>query len=54
MLSDGVRLELEMIYRLQRWDRTVLVLPPIETAKHPVIMGLFAFNSLGTVTTTAR
>jgi len=31
MLSDGVRLELEMIYRLQRWDRTVLVLPPLES-----------------------
>ncbi len=30
MLSDGLRPELEMIYRLQRSDRTVLVLPPLE------------------------
>jgi hypothetical protein len=28
MLSEGVRLELQMIYAAQRWDRTVLVLPP--------------------------
>lgn len=28
MLSEGVRLELQMIYDAHRWDRTVLVLPP--------------------------
>ena len=31
MLSDGVRLELQMIYDVQRWDRTVLVLPPLDS-----------------------
>jgi hypothetical protein len=30
MLSPGVRDELQMIYDAQRWDRTVLVLPPPE------------------------
>jgi hypothetical protein len=29
MLSAGVRLELQMIYDAQRWDRTVLLLPPL-------------------------
>lgn len=28
MLSPGVKLELERIYALSRWDRTVLLLPP--------------------------
>jgi hypothetical protein len=28
MLTDGVRLELQMIYNAHRWDRTVLLLPP--------------------------
>jgi hypothetical protein len=28
MLSEGVRLELQMIYDAHRWDRTVLLLPP--------------------------
>src|SRR6185295_8065562 len=31
MLSVGVRLELQMIYDAQRWDRTVLVLPPFRS-----------------------
>jgi hypothetical protein len=30
MLSSGVRFELETAYRLRRWDRTVLVLPPLD------------------------
>lgn len=30
MLSEGVRFELETAYRLGRWDRTVLVLPPLD------------------------
>jgi hypothetical protein len=30
-LSPGVRLELNDAYRLQRWDRTVLVLPPLRS-----------------------
>jgi len=30
-LSSGVRLELQMIYAARRWDRTVLVLPPLES-----------------------
>ena len=30
MLSSGVRFELETAYRLGRWDRTVLVLPPLD------------------------
>jgi hypothetical protein len=31
MLSEGVRLELQMIYDAQRWDRAVLVLPPLRS-----------------------
>ena len=31
MLSEGVRLELQMIYETNRWDRTVLLLPPLHT-----------------------
>ena len=30
MLTWGVRYELETAYRLGRWDRTVLVLPPVD------------------------
>jgi hypothetical protein len=31
MLSEGVRRELQMIYDAHRWDRTVLVLPPLHS-----------------------
>src|SRR5262249_44788201 len=31
MLGEGVRLELEGIKRGRRWDRTVLLLPPLES-----------------------
>jgi hypothetical protein len=31
MLSDGVRFELETAYRANRWDRTVLLLPPLKS-----------------------
>jgi hypothetical protein len=36
MLTDGVRFELETSYRANRWDRTVLLLPPLRAAT-PVI-----------------
>ena len=31
MLTSGVRFELERAYNLERWDRTVLVLPPLRS-----------------------
>jgi hypothetical protein len=31
MLSDAVRLELQMVYDAHRWDRTVVVLPPLDS-----------------------
>ncbi|HEX7335338.1 MAG TPA: hypothetical protein VF290_27850 [Pyrinomonadaceae bacterium] len=31
MLTEGVRLELQMIYDAHRWDRTVLLLPPFNS-----------------------
>jgi hypothetical protein len=36
MLSEGVRRELQMIYDLHRWDRTVLVLPPLHSYEETV------------------
>jgi hypothetical protein len=36
MLRPGVRFELERAYRLGRWDRTVLVLPPLQSVITPV------------------
>ena len=35
-LGEGVRFELERAYRLGRWDRTVLVLPPLRSYLEPV------------------
>jgi hypothetical protein len=31
MLSEGVRFELDTAYRMNRWDRTVLLLPPMKS-----------------------
>ncbi len=31
MLSEGVRFELDLAYRMNRWDRTVLLLPPLKS-----------------------
>ena len=36
MLAAGVRFELERAYNLGRWDRTVLVLPPLRSLIAPV------------------
>jgi hypothetical protein len=36
MLGPGVRFELERAYHLGRWDRTVLVLPPLQSYFAPV------------------
>lgn len=36
MLSGGVRTELEQAYAARRWDRTVLVLPPVDGPFAPI------------------
>lgn len=36
LIGEGVRLELEMIFKRGRWDRTVLLIPPLDSPFSPI------------------